>query len=84
MPDFANPRASPGGSPESGDADLSATLAREALEPARVLVHEYLLAPGRFEASALAAGSWSAALTQPYPILAISQLLHHGGLRYSP
>jgi hypothetical protein len=62
-------------------ARISARLTRE---PAQVLVHEYLFAPSRFEASALAAGSWSAALTQPYPILAISQLLHHGGLRYSP
>jgi hypothetical protein len=38
--DSANPRASPGGSPEACDADVSAVLRREALEESQVVVTE--------------------------------------------
>jgi hypothetical protein len=38
--DSANPRASPGGTPEEWDADLTATLVREAFEENQVRVGE--------------------------------------------
>jgi 8-oxo-dGTP pyrophosphatase MutT (NUDIX family) len=38
MQDSANPRAFPGGTPEAWDADLTATLVREAFEENQVRV----------------------------------------------